>query len=883
MYEAKTKKEILEEFQAKDQDGLTEAEAARRISHYGENALRHKKPKAWYIMLLEQLNEPLIFILFVAAAISMLLGEWSDTAIILLVIFVNSLVGVVQEGKALKALQALKKMTSPHAVVKRDGMVKEIEARLVVPGDLVLLEAGQQVPADIRLFKAQSLRTEEAALTGESLPATKEDHFLARRELPLGDQKNMVFSSTNIINGRGEGIVVATGMNTEIGRIAGMLSDTGNETTPLQKKLSELGTLLSGVAVFLCIALFLLAVIQKRPVLEMLITAISLAVAAVPEGLPAVVTIVLALSVSRMVKVQTIVRRLPSVETLGAVNVVCSDKTGTLTQNKMTVTYSYFDGRIYPRKEMPQRISPDFMRGWVLCNDSNVSGEKEIGDPTETALLEFGNQFGYEKERMNRQFPRKNEIPFDSERKMMTTLHQNGSSTISYTKGSTDAILKRANKIEERGKVRTITASDRKAICEAMEWMSEKALRVLALAKRENDRMPMEQDFIFLGLIGMVDPARPNAAEAIETFKKAGVATVMITGDHVDTAFAIANELGIAERKEQCISGSDLDQLSDTQLREKLSDLRVFARVSPSHKVRIVNGFKQRGDIVAMTGDGVNDAPSLKAADIGIAMGMYGTDVAKEASDLILADDNFATIERAIEEGRSIYANIKKAIIFLLSSNFGEIITMFLAVLMGMPSPLRASHILWINLITDSFPALALGVDVNNSRLLMDKPPRRASEGLFARGGLFYTLFYGALIGGLSLLAFLTVPYVILMAKGQELSLNSFLTILQNEEILRRSQTYAFTVLGISQLFHAIGMRDVELSIFRMNHLKNKWMIGAFFFGIALQLLVTEVPYFVAAFGTVQLSLQEWEMLLFLAAMPLLAHEILALRIKERE
>lgn len=881
MYETKSKKELIKEYGTDEEIGITEAEAKRRLKRYGENELQHKEPKKWYEMFLEQLNEPLIFILFIAGAISMLLGEFSDTVIILVVIFVNAIVGVVQEGKALKALEALKKLTSPTAIVKREGKTYEIEAKQLVPGDIVLLEAGRQVPADIRLFQSSSLKAEESALTGESIPTSKDASFLSKKELPLGDQKNMVFTTTNIINGRGEGVVVATGMETEIGKIASLLNQSEDETTPLQKKLAELGTLLSGVAVLLCVALFLIAVWQKRPIFDMLLTAISLAVAAVPEGLPAVVTIVLALSVSRMVKVQTIVRRLPSVETLGAVSVVCSDKTGTLTQNKMTVTYGYFDGKICPMDEISNNVSSDYIKGFVLCNDGKIEEGRKLGDPTELALLEFGNQLGFQKEGLESQYPRIHEIPFDSTRKMMTTLHQNGMGTISYTKGSTDEILKRCSKIEERGRTRSFSVADKKAIETAMEWMSKKALRVLAVAKRENDKQPMEQELTFLGLVGMVDPARPEAKGAIETFKNAGVSTVMITGDHVDTAFAIAKELGIATKKEQCMSGSELDKISDEELEKRLSKLRVFARVSPAHKVRIVNGFKRRGEIVAMTGDGVNDAPSLKNADIGIAMGLHGTDVAKEAADLILADDNFATIEKAIEEGRGIYANIKKAILFLLSSNFGEIITMFVAVLLGMPSPLKASHILWINLITDSFPALALGVDINEHQLLMEKPPRKAKESLFAHGGLFCTIFYGALIGGLSLLAYFTVPYVQSMANGTGFHLDAMLALLQQEDILRRSQTYAFTVLGISQLFHAIGMRNTELSIFRMKHLQNKWMIGALIFGMGLQLLVTENPYFVAVFGTVRLTLQEWEMLIFLSMMPLLTHEILALRFGE--
>lgn len=877
MAQLKSKQEVIQQYQTNETEGLSKQEAYRRLKQNGYNELIQKESKRWYEMVLEQLNEPLIFVLFLAAAISMLLHEMSDTVIILVVIFVNALVGVIQEGKAMKALDALKQLTSPTALVKREGMIQEIEARDLVVGDLVLLEAGRQVPADIRLLSCNGLRVEEAALTGESIPASKDAHEKEMRQVALGDRKHMVFASTNVINGRGEGIVVATGMDTEIGAIAGMLNATKEESTPLQKKLAELGTLLSVVAVILCIGLFLLALIQRRPIFEMLITAISLAVAAVPEGLPAVVTIVLALSVSRMVKVRTIVRKLPSVETLGCVNVVCSDKTGTLTQNKMTVVYSYYDGTLYAVEELPKNVMPDYIKGMVLCNDAIWNKKQVLGDPTETALLEFASNFGYQKENLEYDMQRKSEVPFSSERKMMTTLHKNGTDTISYTKGSTDEIIKRCKNIEEKGYVRVMTLEDKQSIERAMEYMSKKALRVLAIAKREGDRSIQEKDMTFLGLVAMMDPARPEAKEAIERFDKAGVCTVMITGDHVDTAFAIAKELGIAERKDQCMSGKEIDAISEEEFLIRLARLRVFARVSPAHKVKIVDGFKKRGDIVAMTGDGVNDAPSLKIADIGIAMGLHGTDVAKEAADLILVDDNFATIEKAMEEGRGIYANIKKAILFLLSSNFGEIITMFLAVLFGMPSPLKASHILWINLITDSFPALALGVDKNNSESLMRKAPRKATESLFAHGGLFYTLFYGVLIGGLSLLAFFTVPYIKCMALGEQFHIATLLTLLQEEDILRRSQTYAFTVLGISQLFHAIGMKDVELSIFRMKHLENKWMIGAFVFGLCLQLFVTEVPYFVMMFGTVRLSLKEWEMLLFLSAMPLLAHEILAL------
>lgn len=842
----------------------------------GENILEEEERKTALESFIEQLNDPLIFILFVAAAISILLKEFGDTAIIFAVILVNATVGVIQEGRAQRALEALKEMTSPHALIREGTQIKEILAADLIPGDIVILEAGRQVPADLRLVSAVNLKVEESALTGESVPVNKNIQ-----------QKNEVYMTTNVTYGRGEGVVTAIGMDTEIGKIARMLQHTKTEMTPLQKRLADLGKILSTVSIFLCILLFVMAVLQKRDIAEMLITAISLAVAAVPEGLPAIVTMVLALSVSRMVKVNTIVKRLPSVETLGCVSIVCSDKTGTLTQNRMTVTKCYTDGRILEPALLEKGRDEHFLRGFVLCNDATIAQGERRGDPTELALLDMAEPFGIQREQLEKKVPRKGEIAFDSERKMMTTLHNEGGIGISYTKGSPDEIIERCKYIRIHGNKVPMTPGQKKQIYKALSGFTEQALRVLALGMKENVAGLEENGLTFLGIVGMADPIRPEAKKAVAEFKRAGVRTMMITGDRIDTAFAIARELGIATRMEQCISGEELAGLDEKTLQARVKDLCVFAHVLPEHKVRIVAACKKNGEITAMTGDGVNDAPSLKAADVGIAMGMAGTDVAKGAADIVLTDDNFATIAGAIAQGRCIYENIRKSVLFLLSSNFGEIITMLAAVACGLASPLKSSHILWINLITDSLPALALGIDVEEHKSFMDRPPRKKTESLLSGGGWSCTCFYGVLIAIISTIAFLQLPVGILVNQQLPVSLAGIRQLLGEEIILRRCQTYVFTVLGMSQLFHAIGMRDVETSLFRMNHLENRLMIVAFITGIALQLLVTEIPYLVMLFGTVKLSVVEWVKLLVLASMPLLSHEILVLLAyggeKERE
>lgn len=830
----------------------------------GKNILEEAKQKTVVASFLEQLNDPLIFVLFVAAAISMLLGEFSDTIIIFAVIILNAAVGVIQEGKARRALESLKQLTSPKALVLRNQVQVEIPAKDLIVGDIVCLDAGRQVPADLKLTSVNSLKIEESALTGESLPVEKDLY-----------KENKAFMSTNVTYGRGEGVVTAIGMDTEIGKIARLINEAPSDTTPLQRRLGDLGKLLSIISVCLCVLLFLIAVLQKRDIMEMLITAISLAVAAVPEGLPAIVTMVLALSVSRMVKVNTIVKRLPSVETLGSVSVVCSDKTGTLTQNKMSVTLCYTNEHIYNSDSLPYATEKQFLQGFALCNDAVISTEHRLGDPTELALLDLAGRYGISRTELEQRFPRKDEIAFDSERKMMTTLHQDGSSYTSYTKGSIEEIIKHSTKIFVNGRVIPLTANHRAHINAAAAKLSSKALRLLALGMRSGNKTPSEDELVFLGFVGMMDPVRPEAAQAVLDFQAAGVKTIMITGDRIDTAFAIANELGIARKMSECMTGSDIDALSDAAFTNALSRTTVFAHVSPEHKVRIVTTLKASGKIVAMTGDGVNDAPSLKSADVGIAMGITGTDVAKNAADLVLTDDNFATIAKAIAEGRSIYENIRKSVLFLLSSNFGEIIIMLIAITLGLSSPLKPSHILWINLITDTLPALALGIDINNNKSFMTRPPRAKSESLFSNGGFNLTLFYGLLIASITMVAFLQIPLGMLSVKNTPVTLSGLTMLLQDPAILARAQTYAFTVLGLSQLFHALGMRDVEQSFFRMNHLTNKLMIAAFVVGFSLQLLVTEVPYFINAFGTYHLSLSEWGLLTALAAMPLLAHEIM--------
>ena len=885
MYEMKTAADTLRMLETDKDKGLTRREAMERRAKYGANRLESQEQKSLGQMIAEQLNDPLILILVVAMAISLMLHELGDAVIIVTVVVLNAAVGIIQEGKAGKAVEALKKISSPQAVVLREGERAKIAAEELVQGDIVLLEAGNMVPADLRLIETNGVCVEESTLTGESVPVEKEAEHVVETS---GDNScmNMAYMSTYVTKGRGMGVVTATGMDTRIGHIAGMLHEGKEKLTPLQVKLGELGKLLSALAVGICIFLFVVAVLQKRDVGEMLLTSVSLAVAAVPEGLPAIVTIVLALSVSRMVRAKTIVRKLSSVETLGAVEVVCSDKTGTLTQNKMTVTECYLEGKLSGREQLctlfagaGQKMAPDsaeshFLTGSVLCNDGMLKGEEKLGDPTELALLYMARDCGVNLEALRARYPRTAERGFDSARKMMTTVHRQGPETVAYSKGAAERILEGCSRIYRQGRLCELTQTDRAAITRVQGRLMAEGRRVMGLAMDPQGGMA-EKDMVFLGLVSMQDPVRQEAVQAVADFARAGVATVMITGDHPDTAFSIAKELGIASRPEQCITGRELDHLKEHSFLQRLKELRVFARVTPEHKVRIVEGYRTLGKTVAMTGDGVNDAPSLQAADIGIAMGMNGTDVARGAADFVLMDDNFATIHTAIREGRGIYENIRKSVLFLLSSNLGEIMTMLVTIVAGLPSPLKASFILWINLITDSLPALALGVDDNDSEGLMREKPRRKGDSLFARGGLLCVICYGLVIGGVSLAAFLKVPYDRIVAEGLPVSLHNVIEGLRISAVLAKAQTHAFTVLGISQLFHAIGMRDVNRSVFKMNHRNNPYMIGAFLIGIALQAAVTEIGPLIRLFGTVRLSLMEWGQLIALSATPLIVHELL--------
>jgi P-type Ca2+ transporter type 2C len=863
--------DVIEDLYTDSVSGLTEEEVSKRRAKYGYNMLAAEKQKSMFILFFEQLNDLLIYILIGAAAVSAFLGETSDAFIIGIVILINAVVGVIQEAKAEKALEALKKLSTPKALVKREGKVCEIPSVEIVPGDIVLIDAGRYIPCDLRLIETANLKIEESALTGESIPSEKECKLVFHDDnIPLGDQRNMAFMSTLASYGRGVGVAVGTGMNTEIGKIANMLSSTLRESTPLQKKLEELGKLLGIISIGICGVMFIVAVFQQRDVFEMFLTAISLAVAAIPEGLPAIVTIVLAMGVQRMIKHNAIVRKLPAVETLGAVNVICSDKTGTLTQNKMTVTKFYADRKIcsiddLDKNSLVQRL---LIENILLCNDASLSKELKAGDPTEIALLEMGEKCGIFKDSLEKQHPRKDELPFDSDRKLMTTVNRYDDKYFVMTKGALDSLIKFSNRAYLNGQLVELTDEMRSDIINASNVMSSSALRVLGSAYKILDlndisHDSLEQDLIFIGLVGMIDPPREEVKDSIKLCEMSGIKTVMITGDHKNTALAIAKELNIATAELQAISGTELDDLSDEEFISQIDNLRVFARVSPEHKVRIVKALKSRGNIVSMTGDGVNDAPSLKTADIGVAMGMSGTDVAKGASDIILTDDKFSTIVKAIEEGRNIFNNIKKSIVFLLSCNTGEIIALFTAILLGWAPPLKPIHILWVNLITDTLPALALGIDTGDPDVMKEKP-RNTKESLFAGSTGKFLIFNGLLIGALTLAAFVT---------GNLLYPGS----------LMHAQTMAFVVLSVSQLFHSLNLRHPERSIFKLGLFSNKYLAGAIVLGIFLQVIVITVPALASIFKVYPLSLRDWAFVGILSIMPLIVNEIAKIFIRAKK
>lgn len=859
--------------------GLTQKEAERRLLENGKNVLKEEKPKTVFRMFMEQILNFTNAILAAAIIISVILGDYGEAIIMLVIVIANAIIGVVQEGKAQKALDALKKMSMLKAVVIRDGETKEISSEELVVGDIVILEAGKQIPADLKLIETARLMIDEKALTGESVPVEKDCKFVPDDKTGIGDRLDLAYMSTIVTYGRGIGEVVKVGMDTQIGKIADMVGKEKDKPSPLQKGMDGLSRVLGIGVIVICAVVFLIGFIQGREVLELLMTAVSLAVAAIPEGIPTIVTIVLALGMQRMAKVNAIVKNMPAVETLGAVSYVCSDKTGTLTQNKMTVVKAFEDGHYIDLEKLDIKKHDILLKGFMLCNDASIASDgTEVGDPTETALVAFAKRYGVEKSETEKTMIRINEKAFDSDRKLMTTVHTTpDKKIISFIKGSTDELLTRCTHIISNGTVREITPGDMALISKTMSEMSNDALRVLSLAIRENNKDAVEQNLTYIGMIGMIDPERPEVVESIKTFKRAGIKTVMITGDHKDTALAIAKKLGIAERSNECIMGHELDEMSDEQLKNKVPELSIFARVSPEHKVRIVKAIQDNGNIASMTGDGVNDAPSLKAADVGVAMGITGTDVAKGAADIVLQDDKFTTIEKAVKEGRNIYENVKKSILFALSSNVSEIFVMFAAIAAGLAAPLKAVHILWINLLTDSLPCFALGVDSNSSSDVMNKKPRKNGESIFANGGYLNVGIYSIVIALVTLTAFLYTPVGELINAGKAVTLQNIIECFGNNNVLIQSQTLAFCTLSMSELFHAIGMRDTENSVFKFNHLDNKVMILALAVGIIGQLAVTEIPFLMNIFGTTRMTAGMWIFVLILSLAPVLTHEIMVI------
>ena len=844
--------QVLTELESSRERGLSRGEAEARLTRYGPNRLEQTRKKSLPLRLLGQLKDPMILVLLAAAGLSLWAGggeDWLDAAIILGIVAVNACISLSQEDSAQRALEALRQMSAPQARAIRDGREVRLDAQALVPGDIIRLEAGDLVPADGRILEAAGLETDESALTGESAPVSKEAAGPLPQDTPLAERVNMVAASTVVTRGRCLCVVTATGMDTEVGRIAGLLLEKGESKTPLQKKMGEISATLSFVCLCVCAVMFGVGALQGRDLLGMFLTAVSLAVAAIPEGLPAIVTIVLAMGVGRMAKRRAIVKKLPAVETLGCAGVVCSDKTGTLTQNKMTVTEVW----------TPQgKGRQEALTIAALCSDAVLTwrGKTPVctGDPTEAALVEAAARDGLDKAQLEAQYPRKGELPFDSQRKLMTTIHARpGGGFRVLVKGAPDVLAARCRLSPEL--FRWVNARN--------EAMADRALRVLGVACRELEFLPrelnsrtLEQELTFVGLIGMMDPPRPEAKRAVEQCFAAGIRPVMITGDHKLTAVAVARELGIYRPGDLAVTGEDLDFLPQSALEEEVERFSVYARVSPEHKMRIVKAWQANEKVVAMTGDGVNDAPALKTADIGCAMGRSGTDVAKGAADMILTDDNFATIVAAVEEGRSIYANIKKAIHYLLSCNIGEILTIFCATALRFPQmPLTPVQLLWLNLVTDSLPALALGVE-NAEEGIMEQPPRDASASLFAGGFAFRLAWQGVMVGALTLAAWF-LGWAVLPQGGPG-----------------AANTMAFATLTLSQLFHAFDVRSEKASLFHIGLWSNPSMNKAFLIGLAMQLAVLCLPPLQLVFGTVVLTLPQWGTVLGLALTPVAVCEI---------
>ena len=831
--------DLLKELRTSLEAGLSSQEAQQRLGQYGENKLAEKKKKTNLQRFLEQFKDAMIIILLLAAAVSFVVAcfghdpmEFFEPLLILLIVVLNAVLGMVQEAKAEKALDALKSMSAPHARVLRDGKEQVIDAAQLVPGDVIRLEAGDFIPADARLLKSVSLKSEESALTGESVPSEKDAAALVEEKAPLGDRSNMVFSGCSVTYGTATAVVTGTGMNTEMGKIAGLLEGEEEGQTPLQQKLAQLGKYLGFVALAACAVIFVVGLVNGINVLEIFMTAVSLAVSAIPEGLPAIVTIVLAIGVQRMVKKNALIRRLPAVETLGSASVICSDKTGTLTQNRMTLVKLWVNGE--PELETVSASNTptarELLRYGALCCDGSVvykedGTEQHIGDPTETSILVAAHKNGMEQDELNRQYPRLAELPFDSDRKLMTSVNQIDGKIVAIVKGAFDMMAARC------------VSGDLEAAKEKNDEMSRGALRVLAVDYKILEKAPedptseeLENGLTLLGLVGMIDPPRPEAKAAVATCRQAGIKPVMITGDHVVTASAIAKELGILGDGDKAITGAQLDAMTEEQLDQEVEHISVYARVSPENKIRIVKAWQRKGQVVSMTGDGVNDAPALKAADIGCAMGITGTDVAKGAADMTLTDDNFATIVDAVREGRGIYANIKKVVGFLLGTNIGEVLTVFFAMILWHKTPLLSMQLLWINLVTDSLPAISLGMEAVETDV-MDHKPKPKSEGIFAHGLGIQVVLQGCMFALLTLAAFVL---------GQRFGGS-----------LEAGQTMAFMVLALTQIVQSFNMRS-QRSLFAIGPFSNKKLNGAALLSLALVCLVLFTPVRIA-FGLVLL------------------------------
>ena len=862
-WHSKTPQAILSELETNRDTGLSAAEAEARLAKYGPNSLQQQERESLIKRFLGQMKDPMIIVLLIAAVLSLIASggeDWIEAIIILVIVIVNACISISQEDSAEKALEALRKMSAPLAKVLRDGEVVRVETTNLVPGDIILLEAGDLVPADARILECANLKADEAAMTGESVPVTKQAVESLPEETGLGDRVNMVISATVITNGRATCVVTGTGMNTEVGRIAGMLQGAGDTTTPLQRKMVEISKTLSIVCLVVCAVMFVVGLLQQKPLLEMFMTAVSLAVAAIPEGLPAIVTIVLALGVQRMVKRNAIVKKLPAVETLGCASVICSDKTGTLTQNKMTVVDVWTSGSAHRAQALTIG---------ALCNDTILTyegdGIKTAGDPTETAFVTIAHAEGLDKNELEKTSPRVAELPFDSDRKLMSTIHPlPGGGFRVMVKGAPDVLLSRCDTILS-GQATPLTAISRREVSTANEDMASRALRVLGVAYRDITAIPselttenLENGLTFVGLVGMIDPPRMEVKDAVAECYAAGIRPVMITGDHKLTAVAIAKELDIFRDGDLAITGEDLDLMSQELLEQEVSKFSVYARVSPEHKMRIVKAWQKNSKVVAMTGDGVNDAPALKVADIGCAMGITGTDVAKGASDMILTDDNFATIVHAVEQGRGIYSNIKKAIHYLLSCNIGEIITIFFATLLNFHQmPLVPVQLLWLNLVTDSLPALALGMEPVEKGVMREKP-RDAHESLFNKPFSIRLAWQGVMVGLLTLIAYYLGEYVLSDPSLADATAN----------------TMAFATLTFCQLFHAFDVRSEDQSIFKMGIFSNPAMNKAFLVGLVLQLAVLLLPPMQMVFQVTSLTAIEWVVVFALALTPVVICEI---------